>query len=47
MLDRAGFADVTGTTIVAEAGLVTGRRPVGEKDQQAGPASPPGGEQLT
>jgi 2-polyprenyl-3-methyl-5-hydroxy-6-metoxy-1,4-benzoquinol methylase len=27
MLERSGFADITATTIVAEAGLVTGRRP--------------------
>jgi hypothetical protein len=27
MLTRAGFAGVTASTIVAEAGLVTGRRP--------------------
>jgi hypothetical protein len=27
MLTRAGFAGVTATTIVAESGIVTGRRP--------------------
>jgi SAM-dependent methyltransferase len=27
MLTRSGFTDVTGSTIIAEAGLVTGRRP--------------------
>jgi 2-polyprenyl-3-methyl-5-hydroxy-6-metoxy-1,4-benzoquinol methylase len=41
MLDHAGFADVTATTIVAEAGLVTGLRPAGQEDQPAGPALPP------
>jgi hypothetical protein len=27
MLTRSGFTQITATTIVAEAGLVTGRRP--------------------
>ena len=37
MLTRSGFIEVTATAIVAEAGLVTGRRPDGlARDEQAG-----------
>jgi 2-polyprenyl-3-methyl-5-hydroxy-6-metoxy-1,4-benzoquinol methylase len=37
MLTRSGFTEVTATAIVAEAGLVTGRRPDGlARDEQAG-----------
>jgi ubiquinone/menaquinone biosynthesis C-methylase UbiE len=42
MLTQAGFADVTATAIVAEAGLVTARRPAGQKGQSAGRALPDG-----
>jgi 2-polyprenyl-3-methyl-5-hydroxy-6-metoxy-1,4-benzoquinol methylase len=41
ILDRAGFVDGTATAIVAEAGLVTGRRPAGPEGGPAGPALPP------
>jgi 2-polyprenyl-3-methyl-5-hydroxy-6-metoxy-1,4-benzoquinol methylase len=36
MLTQAGFAEVTASTIVAEAGLITGVRPAGQGDQAAG-----------
>jgi 2-polyprenyl-3-methyl-5-hydroxy-6-metoxy-1,4-benzoquinol methylase len=38
MLTQAGFADVVATTIVAEAGLITGLRPAGQDYQPDGPA---------
>jgi hypothetical protein len=31
LLTRSGFTDVTGSTIIAKAGLVTGRRPGGRE----------------
>ena len=40
MLTQAGFAEVTASTIVAEAGLIIGVRPAGLDDQPAGLARP-------
>jgi 2-polyprenyl-3-methyl-5-hydroxy-6-metoxy-1,4-benzoquinol methylase len=40
MLTKAGFADVVATTIVAEAGLITGLRPAGHDNLPDGPALP-------
>jgi ubiquinone/menaquinone biosynthesis C-methylase UbiE len=38
MFARAGFKSITASSIVNEAGLVTGRRPVHQVPRQAGPA---------